>query len=372
MPQGPDELTPALLTRALHDVLRSPGARVVGKGWERIGQEFGFTGLVARLHLTYQPVGAGPATVVAKFPFWDRDLSGYRRTQQARPEAARQYRLRAAREAWFYRRFGPDLIGVTPRCYAAADDIEHDRLVLLLEDVESAQTGDALHGCSPGQCEAVLMAIAPLHATAWNNPELLADLPTWSQDAAARDARQARFRQQWLALSAGAALDLPDRLLDLGEKLTGRLADVLARLDAGAHTLVHADLHLDNVLFTRSPHRPAVILDWQSVARGPAALDAIRIVTGSLTPVDRHSHEPSLLSGYKNALRARGVPEHDLDTFEEQCGLVLLTSFAGIIGWIASTRATELHGREQALRDAALGDGSLIAALLDHDVDALI
>lgn len=363
IPEGPDQLTPAMLTAALRPVLTSAGARVTGVSWARIGQDFGFTGLTARLRLDYEPERAGPPTVVAKFPLGGMD-SGYQRMQRQSPELARIFADRAVREAWFYRVLVPELPAPAPRCWAGAEDVERSRLVLLLEDIADARGGDALRGCQPEDVEAVLAAIAPVHAAWWAQPDRLAVLPNWAGDRAAGERRQQRFRERWAAFAEQHGLGLDARLRRMAARLGDSLADVLDRLAAAPQAVVHADLHLDNVLFTPGRDNGVVVLDWQTVCRGPAAVDVARAVVTSLDPRDRRDHEDRLLAGYHRAMRNLGVT---IDARREYV-LALLVYFAGVVGWTVGSDKS-MAGREAALRDAALGDGRLVSALLDHDAD---
>jgi aminoglycoside phosphotransferase (APT) family kinase protein len=371
IPEGPAQITPAVLTAALRPAMTPAGARVTGVSWERIGQDFGFTGLTARLRVDYTPAQAGPPTVVAKFPFGAAEDSAYRRVQQQVPEAARLFARRAHREAWFYRVLAPLLPTPAPRCWAAAEDVEGSRLVLFLEDVVDARAGDALRGCPPADVEAVLAAIAPVHAAWWARPDRLAALPNWTGDRAAGERRQQRYREHWATLADRDGLGLDPRLRRMAARLGDGLADVLTRLDAAPQTVVHADLHLDNVLFTPQENRAAVVLDWQTVCRGPAALDVARAVVTSLSPQDRRDHEDRLLTGYHRAVRERGVAERDPAQAHREYVLALIVYIAGVVGWTAGSGGTAT-GREAALRDAALGDGRLVSALLDHDADAVV
>jgi hypothetical protein len=67
-------------------------------------------------------------------------------------------------------------------------------------------------------------------------------------------------------------------------------------------------------------------------------------------------------------MRKLGV-ERDPAQAQREYVLALIVYFAGVVGWTASNTGT---GREGALRDAALGDGRLVSALLDHDADTLV
>ena len=82
-------------------------------------------------------------------------------------------------------------------------------------------------------------------------------------------------------------------------------------------TLVHADLHLDNVLFEEEG-RP-VILDWARAARGPAAIDLVELLLAmaSLSRFDDTFHL------YREEMRARGI-ELDAAALRRQLGGALL------------------------------------------------
>jgi streptomycin 6-kinase len=368
IPAEPAQLTPAMLTTALRPAMTIAGAQVAAVYWERIGQDFGFTGYTARLTLEYAPTWAGPPTVVAKFPFGGAEDSAYRQAQQQVPEAGRLFAERAHREAWFYRVLAPRLPTPAPRCWATAEDVEQTRLVLLLEDVADARAGDALRGCPPEDVEAILAAIAPVHAAWWAQPDHLAVLPNWTGDRAAGERRQARYRDRWATVAERTDLGIDPRLRRMAARLGDGLADVLDRLDTAPQAVLHADLHLDNVLFT--PHG-VVVLDWQTVCRGPAALDLARAVVTSLSPQDRRANEDRLVAGYHRALRNLGVTERGPAEAHREYVLALIVYFAGVVGWLAGGGGTAT-GREAALRDATLGDGRLVSALLDHDADALV
>jgi aminoglycoside phosphotransferase (APT) family kinase protein len=373
VPGGPDQLIPEWLTQALRSALSSPHARVTKLRSERIGQDHGFTGVIARLSMAYDPAGSGPSTVVSKFPLADTELSGFRMALRDRPSAQRLIDDSARREARFYESIAPQLPVPGPICHATAEDPENGNLVLVLEDIRGGRFGDALNGGSPADVSAVLASIARLHAAWWSWSDQLASLPVWSGDRAAWLERQSRYRDRWATFVAHYGLALPTRIRAMGDRLGDNLVDVLERLNKGPRTVIHGDLHLDNVIFTPDdPQRPVVVLDWQSVCQGPVAVDLAQLVTGSLSVADRQAHEDRLLRVHARTLGRLGVPGSDLANLYEQYVLALIVRFVGVVGWVASDHD---HGdaaieRENALRDAALGNGRLISALLDHDADA--
>ena len=69
---GVNDLTPAWCTAAL--AATTGGAAVTDVGVELVGT--GQVADTARLRLTYEPAGAGPATVVAKVPAADETSRG--------------------------------------------------------------------------------------------------------------------------------------------------------------------------------------------------------------------------------------------------------------------------------------------------------
>src|SRR5207247_474379 len=115
--------------------------------WQRIGQDYGFTGVIGRVQLRYENAGGdAPASLIAKLPMVSDDaVSGYRRMQEQDPERAARYYARCKCEARFYLEIP---VAFAPNRYYAAVDRERGRVVILLEDVSGGRQGDVLHGCS--------------------------------------------------------------------------------------------------------------------------------------------------------------------------------------------------------------------------------
>jgi aminoglycoside/choline kinase family phosphotransferase len=153
------------------------------------------------------------------------------------------------------------------------------------------------------------------------------------------------------------------------DRLRLRLAGVLAELAAGAQTLIHADLHLDNVIFdARGDGRSAVVLDWQTASVGSPAWDVALFLFGSLSVEDRRTADAMLLDRYTTLIAENGVRDYGVDDLRRDCKLALLAVLAGTVGWLTSLEPNELSDRQRALQQAVLADGRLFAALLDHDV----
>lgn len=371
LPATPAEITPGWLTSVLREAGVLERAEITQVVWERVGEERGFTGSLARLHLrsaAAREEGA-PSSLIAKFPTAPQETpSTYRVVQQQASAALQHYYERCAREVWFYQTVAP-LGGVpTPRLYYGAADDATGRVVLLLEDVHAARGGDVLQGCSAREAALVLQAIAPFHARWWTNPhpKAFAWLPQWVGDPRAR---QERYNQQVGLFLERFGQRLPAFVLEAIDRLRFGYERVLTRLAEVPATLIHADLHLDNILFLPTGSAPPItVLDWQGISLGPAVVDVAPFLCGSLTVEQRRAAEADLLRQYHALLVEHGVAGYSAQQLREDCRLALLRHLAGIVGWLGSVDLDHLIGREQALVEAALGDGRLVAALQDYDV----
>ena len=366
IPETPDGLTPEWLTAALLESGVLAGGRVVGARWDRVGEEYGFTGVVIRVELEYEPAGDDlPGSLIAKLPLaQDDEASGYRLLQERDPERRRRYYGRCAREELFYRVVGAD---VAPRRYYS--DADGERVVLLLEDLRGGRQGDVLAGCSIDDAALVLEELARFHARWWGERAPRNGFGRLTRDGRQWQDRYERQVETFLERHEGRA---PAEVSTLASRLQPRLAEVAETLYGRPRALTHGDLHLDNVLFDARGPGSVAVLDWQTVAVGTPAWDVTLFVVDSLSVEDRRAAEAELRDRYLAALAVEGVCDYSHEDLRLECGLSLLLLLAGTVGWLANLDATELTGRERALYEQALGDGRLAAALVDHDVEALL
>jgi hypothetical protein len=369
LPASPQDLTPEWLTAALRetDVLRNGYVSEVE--WERVGAEYGFTGLVGRTTLRYTDAAVeSPRSLIAKLPMAETaEVSGYRALQERDPARMDRYYERAAREVRFYREVGA---AFAPTMYYADSDDATRRVILLLEDVSGGRQGDVLLGCSIDEAANVIEDLARFHARWWGDRAPRSDFPRSGGDLRAREEVYGQQIEPFLARYGD---DLPDAVVAVVKGLRSRLAAVVEGLHKGPETLAHADLHLDNIIFDPpGDERPVIVLDWQTVSVGPPALDVAFFLSDSLAVEERRAAETTLLEQYVTLLAAHGVRDYSVEELRTDYGRALLLRLVGVIGWLTNITGDDLTPRERALQDATITNGRLAAALLDYDAMALI
>jgi len=363
------DLTPTWLTSALRDAQVLRRGRVVETTVVRIGQEYGFTGVVGRVQVTYEDGSDDlPGSLVAKLPMaLDAAASGFRKAQERDPALVRRHFGRCAREERFYRDIGPSF---TPRVYYSAADEMSQRVVLLLEDLTGGRQGDVLQGCSVDDVAHVIDELAPFHARYWDGraPEVGFE-PTRLAPAAHQERYQHLLE---LFLERDRDRGLPPEALGIATRLGSRLAVIAEKLNEGPRTLIHGDLHLDNLIFD-PPGRTVAILDWQIASVGPPASDVALLIYSSLDVEERRASEARLLDRYASLLSEHGVSNYSIAKLCADCEMALLLILAGTVGGLTTIDPNEMTARELVLHENALAtDTRLVSALLDHKVERLL
>jgi len=261
-----------------------------------------------------------------------------------------------SREVAFYRHASTWASGSVPRCLYAEYDSTEGWFSLILEDLHPAAPGDQIAGCSPEVARYALDAVAAVHAPVLGNHVL--------------------GGQVWLTQPNPLTQDLYNQVLGgflnrYGDRVSPEHREVVeefgSRVDAWLADrrpplgLVHGDFRLDNLLFLGER---CTIVDWQTVAWGPAMRDVAYFLGGSLTVADRRTHEYPLVRGYHQALTAAGAS----GLTWEQCWLEYRRqSFYGVLMSVIASMIVERTER---------GDDMFTTLLARHaqhvlDVDGL-
>jgi aminoglycoside/choline kinase family phosphotransferase len=280
----------------------------------------------------------------------------------------RRHYERCVREERFYREIGASFV---PHVYYSAADEMSGRVVLLFEDLSDGRQGDVLQGCSIHDVEHVIDELAPFHASYWEGRAPRRGFEPTRDAPAAHQERYRRLLEPFFDRYGGA---LSSEVLRIARQLGSRLAHVAEKLHQGRKTLIHGDLHLDNLIFDPPRgDRSVVVLDWQIASVGPPALDVALLIYDSLGVEERRAGETDLLDRYVTLLFEHGVSDYSAADLRTDCELALLLIFAGTVGWHVTVDRNDLTGRERALQENALAaDGRLVSALLDHGTERLL
>lgn len=284
------DLTPQVLSGLLARV--TGGASIRSVAAEPVGT--GQMAVCLRLALTYEPGGAGPASVVAKIPSPDEGSRGAAATMRA-------YEV----EVKLYQQLVDRLTVSTPAVYHATLGANPTDFLLLLQDVSPACQGDQLQGCGADQATAAVTQMVGLHAPLWGDPGL-EDLE-WLNRKAQRDTVVSAVQQ----LFPGFLERYADRLTPEVRRVSQLVVDQIETyVDAarGPLTVTHGDFRLDNLLFAGSGQDPQVwVVDWQTAVLGPGVNDLAYFIGGAFLPARRRSEEERLVRLYHRLITARGV-----------------------------------------------------------------
>ncbi len=355
IPRSIEAIDLAWLNDALSE--RFPGVSVTGM--EILGGDSGTTER-RRVGLVYgpgaRPTGA-PESVFVKFrpPGLTERLFG-------------NILALGANEVGFYRDIAGDVPVRTPECYCARDG-GGGEFVLVLEDLSSKGAefrtiGDPI---SLGEAEAVVTALARLHAGFWEPRPLTVRFPWLKSPDHNPNAAVERF------LCASAHRPTLSRFSHLlpssvrrGAHEIHKKRKALERYWAGGPlTLIHGDPHLGNLYFVDS--EPG-FFDWQVLQRGQGIRDVAYFVVLSLDTEVRRAHERHLVRLYQETLQAGGVSNEDLDPDKAWERYRSFTLYA-YLGTSVTTSMSDLqpkHIAELGLKRAATAVDDLDAlALLD-------
>jgi len=295
--RAPEDLS-SITAEWLTDALNVAGGAVVTSFEpERIGEEQGWIGEVARLELSYaDPVEGAPSSVIVKFS--PADPNG----------------VFSSHEVQFYAEIAAGRSLPVPACYYGRVHPQVGGSVLLLEDLSHLRTVKFVEGCTVDEAESAVLALAEVHTAWWNEPTL--SEKDWLLSIA-----HTRFSEWWdrypeKVRSVLPDFDVSDALIEFGDRFAGDKQRVLSRIEGAPITAIHRDIHVDNILFGSSPGGTyAVLVDWQTAGRGLGISDVAYLLISSLTPQNRRASETRLVDLYHSRLVGSGITGYSI----EQC-----------------------------------------------------
>ncbi len=349
IPQSIDELTPDWLTQTLQAGGFLDGVRVVGAEPEILGEGEGFVGQIVRLRLSFDgPAPGAPESLIAKMPIGleqnrnlGEALGAYDREIRFYTELAD--RVPIAKPVCFYAVMDPnplagreqellDFLDRLPRWLVRVlfplglwlASKNRRRYLLLLEDLAPARRlGNQVAGCTREEAAAALRHVAAVHLAWWEHPDLetLAWAPPVNILSRYVEVMYRKGRKHF----HGFGGDLSPTFWAFADWLREGGTPVMRQLGVPPFTLLHGDYRLDNMFFEgEGADARITVFDWQTVSRGPAALDVAYFICGNLSEDVAAECADELLQEYHQRLCDGGVRGYDLDTFVRDYRTALL------------------------------------------------
>lgn len=292
------DITPVWLTAALG----TAPAHVVDVCPERIGVGVGIMADEWRVTLTYdEPAPDQLTSVVVK-------LVSSAEENRALADERNLYES----EVRFYRELAAQTRTPVPRCFYARKAADAADFVVVMEDLSELAMADQLDGLTLAQAKLAVAALADLHASWWgkvSTPEL-----DWIPSIVHPRMKMMAdlWPQLWPVFAQRFGADLPEGGEALGEEVRDRYWPLLQELAEDPWTLLHIDYRCENLMF-QSDGSGLVVLDWQSIGRGPGTYDLAYLLGGSLAADVRAAHEEDLVELYHRELVKGGVQDYPLD-----------------------------------------------------------
>jgi aminoglycoside phosphotransferase (APT) family kinase protein len=332
IPDSIDEVTPAWLT----EVLRADGAiddeSVVGFSSGRAAGGIAITGVVRRLKLEYdRPAPRAPASVVVKI------------RNPAFESVGRHYLTEVA----FYRDLAAELDLAVPRCHHAAIDEAGERFALVLQDLTGLRPGHPLDGMDEASTRALLDALADLQAAWWESPRL-AEMDGWAKTYPPERVERITkgYAEAWPRFLDAGEYEVAPEVRELGERVLPRLAGDLERFVAPPRTLVHQDMHVENLLLEETDGRIVpYILDWQNAVLASPVLDLCNAIGGNTRPDVLDALGPALLCEFHRALVDRGVEGYPTERLVDDHRAAIRWLFLGQVWFLSRFEPETDHDR---------------------------
>jgi hypothetical protein len=395
IPATKDDLTPEWLMRCLGEAGMLGEARIRSLRSELVGEGEGFMGQVIRLHLEFEGTETEiPSSLIAKLP-----------TTVLENRAVGELLGAYEREILFYASFAPRLAVHTPRAYGSVmegtqtseRDVEgaammekfplwlirgmmnlvtwivsrrRRRYVLLIEDLGDRSIGDQVSGCSSKEAGEVLRDIARVHAQFWRSPELQKSYWLRAQNLNPRTLHSV-FLKNRLGFAKRFETSAPPQFEESLRWLEEKAIELLQTFSLAApETLLHGDLRLDNLGFSRDPDSgkdSVIFLDWQLASRGPGSYDVAYFLSGALPREVPQEIVLELVQGYHEALLAEGIEEYPF----EACLRDYQRGLLSVLHRISSTDSMEF-GNERGVKLIAIWLERTLSRLEGVDYDALL
>jgi hypothetical protein len=223
-------------------------------------------------------------------------------------------------EVRFYQQTADRAGDAVPVCHFADYDPGEGWFTIVLSDIEGAEQGDQIRGCTPAEAGLVMDTLARFHAPYLGDLEMA--VADWLN------------KPYPLNQALHEAL-LPSFLERYADRIDPEHAEVAKRFVASHDAwfedarpplgLVHGDYRLDNLLFAAGR---VTVVDFQTMGWAPPLRDVAYFLGTGLSIDDRREHEEALVRRYLDGLESLGIESLDWETcwqeYRRQVFLALL------------------------------------------------
>lgn len=302
IPRNTADMTARWLTEVLRDAKAIDVSTVVAVDHAPIGVGVGIMGELTRASLTYDLAEPGaPSSVIIK-------LTSPYEANRAQAIALGLYDA----EVRFYNELAGRTSVRVPTCYLAEIDSSTSDFVIVLEDLSGWTAADQIDGMSVAQAEAAVLALADLHGGFWQRVDDI----DWVASVVHERIKMfsGAWPDLWASFSTRFADRLPDGAISAGERIRDNYWSLMCTLGNRPWTLLHQDFRCDNLFFGEAGGDASiVVIDWQSIGRGPGAYDLAYVLGGSLPVDDRRENEERIARQYHDRIVDHGVTDYTFD-----------------------------------------------------------
>jgi hypothetical protein len=363
LPATTKDITVEWLNEVLHKNELLGNTDIVALEHEEIGVGEGYTGDIAKIHLTYDNDSQQlPASLVAKLP--------------TSFEPARSICLQLgiyARETQFYKEIAPSSPIRTPYCYFGGIDSTNEKYVLLLEDCSQYYQPDfELQGINYDEAKAITLAIAEFHANWWDDARI--NDYSFLLQPNERMTNEEQINGFRNTLEACSAFDdfkqsLPEGGLEASRLLHEKyhLIDDITPRDR--LTIIHSDLRADNVFIDNNDkERPIIVYDWAMASNWRGAADISRLLGTSVETDMRRNTEKDLIQQYYSRLIECGVSDYShKECWEDYLKGYLVFTMMALAAFAGGDRSSA-RGNKRAVQNI----GRWFSAIVDNDAVSLL
>ena len=240
---------------------------------------------------------------------------------------ARRFRSHE-REVRFFRELASSLDESIPKCFHAEIELCTGEFILLLEDASSYRQGVQADGCGLNDAEAVIIALARLHAEWWGRSDARTAWVPTVDGQLHTDGMLHAARNGWGKFVQKYGSDIGPQIIAAGPAYLTAAPSLHERMGKGPQTLIHGDCRLDNILFGDRPDQsPVLLLDWQALMVSKGAHDLAYFLSQNLDTQLRRDYERDLIALYVAQLRLLGVSGYSNEQCWEDYRLAALWAF---------------------------------------------